>query len=99
MELKKQIEATIALAVIELDYVVNQLACNARWATRNCERLARQAAEYRAALSAGKYARPTWNGLGELQGTGVELDRLCGETMRLATSLDHLLRLGKDEKE
>lgn len=77
----------------ELEYSVNELADKARWAAERCERLARQAAEYHAALSAGEYSRPTWNSLGELQGAGVELDSLCGETMRLATVLERLLRL------
>jgi len=79
----------LLLAALQIQ---QDLRCNlrnlARDAATQAERLTRLAQQAAAYDTEADYLAPTtWNGLGEDQGNGNEIDRLCGTTRELVKAL------------
>jgi len=78
--------AAMGEARLELKTVLTQLEREARIAAERCEKLARQAESCDPDADEPLSAM-CWNRLGVLHGQGSEIDRLCGEAVRLGHTI------------
>lgn len=77
---------------LKLKSTLGHLAREARIVSERCAKLAEQA-EAIDIETDNATPMPPWNSLGVLQGSGSEIDRLCGESVRLAETLAAMHRV------